>query len=123
MEFGQLSKRLSQYCWLVPNIKDTFLNKYFYFNACGRGYMLHVGWSGQEEAVSFGVPDDCEQPDMYAGNWTQDLCANSPVPQTTDFECRQPSYMENTVIFLGFQSYRRTVSSYLRLFKHEVTFG
>lgn len=70
-----------------------------------------------------GVSDDCEQFDMYAGNWTQVLCANSPVPQTTDFECRQQSYMENTAIFLGFQSYRRTVNSYLQLFKHEVTFG
>lgn len=71
MELGQLSKRLSQYCWLVPDTKDTFLNKCFYFNACGRGYMLHVGWSGQEESVNFpesGVSDDWEQPDMYAGN-------------------------------------------------------
>lgn len=126
MELGQLSKRLSQYCWLVPDIKETFLNKCFFI-------LMHVGgdiccmWAGvgkRRLSIFLNLEFQMtEQPDMYAGNWTQVLCANSPVPKTTDFECRQQSYMENTVIFLGFQSYRRTVSSYLQLFKHEVTFG
>lgn len=36
MELGKLSKRLSQYCWLVPDIKDTFVTKEFFI-------LMHLG--------------------------------------------------------------------------------
>lgn len=73
MELGKLSKRLSQYCWLVPDIKDTFITKGFFIlmHLGGDICFMCAGVGKGKKRLSdpgSGISEDCEQPDMYAGS-------------------------------------------------------